>query len=185
LLKLVIDIVDLSKIEVGKLSLSREWTSLDPVVEAALSATRTLADKKRIALSVSLQPDLPKVWVDPVRMQQVLSNLLAFAVAFPPEGDAVGLTAYADHASVHIAVTNNGVGVEPEELPLSDRHIEPIECPPGEQAEDAGLGLALAKRLLEMHGGCIQVSTDARGRSTFTATIPMNQQDEGDLTHAA
>ena len=184
LLKLVVDIVDLSKIEAGKLSLSREWTSLDPVVEAALGATRSLADKKRIALSVSLQPDLPKVWVDPVRMQQVLSNLLAFAVTFPPEGDTVGLTAYADQASVHIAVTNSGVGAEPGELPPTDRHIEPIECPPVEQVEDAGLGLALAKRLLEMHGGCIHVSTGTRGRATFTATIPMNQQDEGNVAHA-
>lgn len=163
--KLVIDIVDLSKIEVGKLWLSREWTSLDPVVEAALSATRTLADRKRIALSVSLQPDLPKVWVDPVRMQQVLGNLLDIAVKFTPEGGSVGLRAYVEQDSVCVSVTDSGIGCE--------------------QAEDAGLGLALAKRLLEMHGGHIHVDTDVRGASTFKATIPLNQQKEEGLTNGA
>jgi two-component system sensor histidine kinase/response regulator len=141
--KLIVDIVDLSKIEVGKLPLSREWTSLDPLVEAAIGATQTLADGKRITLNVSLQPDLPKVWLDPVRMQQVFGNLLAVAVKVTPEGGSVGLAAHVDQASVCVSVTGTGSG--------------------GEQTQDAGLGLALAKRLLEMHGGHIHVDTDARG----------------------
>ncbi len=89
----------------GKLSLSREWTSLDSLVEAALGDTRTLADGRRIALSVSLHPELPKVWVDPVRIQQVLGNLLAFAVKFTPESGSVRLTAYEDQGGVCVSVT--------------------------------------------------------------------------------
>jgi signal transduction histidine kinase len=176
LLKLVIDIVDLSKIEVGKLLLSPEWTSLDPVVEAALCATRTLAGRKRIALRVSLQPDLPTVWVDPVRMQQVIGSLLALAVKFSPEGGSVGLTACMDEAGVCVSVTDTGSGVE--ESPPLEPLIEPIESSLGEQMEDEGLSLTLAKRLLEMHGGHIRVRTEARGGPTFTATIPLKRQDK-------
>jgi two-component system NtrC family sensor kinase len=165
LLKLVSEIVDLSKIEAGKLSLSREWTSLDSVVESALSATRTLADGKRIALNVSLNSDLPKVWIDPVRTQQVFGNLLGIAVKVTPEGGSVGLAAHVDQASVCVSVTGAGSG--------------------GEQTQDAGLGLALAKRLLEMHGGQIQVDTNASGGSTFKALFPLNQPDEKGRTIAS
>jgi signal transduction histidine kinase len=165
LLKLVVDIVDLSKIEVGRLALSREWVSLESLVEAALGATREFADGKRVALSVSLQPDLPKVWVDPVRMQQVFGNLLAIAVRFTPEGGSAGLTVYQDLTNVCVSLTATGTGADA-----------------GEQTEDAGLGLALAKRLLEMHGGQIHVDSAVRGGSTFRATLPLGQQNEKDWT---
>jgi signal transduction histidine kinase len=186
LLKLVAGIVDLSKIEVGRLPLAREWVSLDPLVEAALSDAGALAGKKRIKINVSLQSDLPKVWVDPVRMQQVICNLLSMAIRLTPEGGSVGLTAQECQSGVCVCVTDIGIGVEAtEELPHSGR-IERIESPSGEQTEeDAGLGLALAKRLLEMHGGCLHAGTEVGGGSTFTATIPLSQQDDGDRTDAA
>jgi signal transduction histidine kinase len=168
--KLLSDLVDLSKIEAGKLSLSREWTSLDSLVEAALGDTRTLADGRRITLGVSMHSELPKVWVDPVRMQQVLGNLLAFAVKFTPESGSVRVTAFEDQSGVCVSVMEAGTGVE---------------APPGEPEEDAGLGLVLAKRLLEMHGGSIHSGTDARGAATFTATIPLNRQNQGGWINAA
>jgi signal transduction histidine kinase len=165
LLKLVVDIVDLSKIEAGRLTLSREWTSLETLVETALGAAQELADGKRIALSVSLQPDLPQVWVDPVRMQQVFSNLLTMAVRFTPEGGSAGLTAYKHPTGVCISVTITGMGADADD-----------------QTEDAGLGLALAKRLLEMHGGQIHVDTAVREGSTFRATLPLGQEGGTDAT---
>jgi signal transduction histidine kinase len=182
LLKLVIDIVDLSKIEVGKLSLTREWTPLDPVVEAALGATRTLARGKRIELRVSLQPDLPMVQVDSARIQQVIASLLAIAVNSAPEGGSVGLAAYAGDAGVCVSVTDTGSGIE--KRPLSERQIEPIGNSLVDRMEDAGLGLMLAKRLLEMHGGQIRVDTEASGGTTLTATIPLKRLDEEGRTNA-
>ena len=185
LLKLVIDIVDLSKIEVGDLPLSREWISLDPVVEAALGAAQAFADKKRIGLGASLQPDLPKVWVDPARMQQALGNLLAVAVRSTPDGGSVRLTARENQACVCVFVTDTGIQADAEEAPRLGCQIDPVESSSCEQTEDAGLGLALARRLLEMHGGRIHVSTGVGGASAFTVTIPLNQQNEEGWNDAA
>lgn len=168
--KLLSDLVDLSRIEVGTLSLSREWTSLDSLVEAAIGDTRTLAFGRRITLSASLHPELPKVWVDPVRMQQLLGNLLAFAVKVTPESSSVRLTACEDQGGVRVSVMHAGTGVEPL---------------PGEPPDDAGVGLVLARRLLEMHGGRLDANTDARGEATFIATIPLNQQNQGGCINVA
>jgi signal transduction histidine kinase len=185
LFRLVIDLVDLAKIEAGKLVLLREWTPLDPVLEGALGDAQALADRKRIALRVVLQPNLPEVWVDPARMQQVFSNLLAVALIFTPEGGSVRLTACEDQASVCVSVTGIRIDLEAEKLVRSELRIESVESPPVEQTEDAGLGLALAKRLLEMHGGHIHMDTDEEGGSMFKAAIPLSQQNEEARTDAA
>jgi K+-sensing histidine kinase KdpD len=102
-----------------------------------------------------------------------------------PEGGSVGLTARMDQAGVLVSVANIGVGAALEESPGLGSRIAPIESPPGEQREDAGLGMALANRLLEMHGGCIHVETGTSGVSTFVATIPLNRQNEEIRTDAA
>jgi signal transduction histidine kinase len=173
---LVSDIVDLSKIEVGKLSLALELIPIEPLVQSAGALSRPLADKRGITLSLSLSPNLPKVVADPVRMKQVLYNLISNAIKFTPKGGSVWLTASADQASVCISVRDTGIGVRAADLPRLFQEFVQIDSVPGERPEGAGLGLALSKRLVEMHGGDIAVRSEVGRGSTFTVTIPLKKQ---------
>ena len=175
-MSLVNDIVDLSKIEVWKLSLTLELMPIHPLIESAAALSRSLAVKRGITLSVSLSPDLPLVLADPVRMKQVFYNLLSNAIKFTPKGGSVWLTASAGESSVCISVGDTGIGIRAENLPRLFQEFVQFDTVPGEKPEGAGLGLALSKRLVEMHGGSITVRSEVGRGSTFTVTIPLKKQ---------
>jgi signal transduction histidine kinase len=174
LLKLVNDIVDLSKIEAGLLSLTRELRSIEPLAEAAQCTVQPLAASKGITVKVSLRPDLPKVLIDPVRIELVLCILLSDAVKFTPAGGSVWLTAEAGQTSIQLGVAGTGMGAGAEDLSRVfgelDRVQGSLDSGPG------GLGLALAKRLVRMHGGDIDVRTEPRTGYTFRITLPLRQR---------
>jgi signal transduction histidine kinase len=174
LLKLVNEIVDLSKIEADLLSLTRELTSVEPLAEAAQCTVQPLAASKGITVKVSLRPDLPKVLIDPVRIEQVLCILLSDAVKFTPAGGSVWLTAEAGQSSIQLGVAGTGMGVGAEDLSRVSGEFDRVQA--SLESEPGGLGLALAKRLVRMHGGDLDVRTEPRTGYTFRITLPLRQR---------
>jgi signal transduction histidine kinase len=195
LLQLIGDILDISKVEAGKFVLKPEPIPVAQSLEDILVIARGLANKKAQEIQVEIAPDLPFLHADPVRFKQILFNLLSNAVKFTPEKGNIRLTARklgsekARHLSslpasqpsslpagdlLEIAVTDTGIGIRPEDVPKLFQEFVQLERTQKErQEEGTGLGLALTKRLVELHGGRIWAESEGEGRgSTFTVLLP-------------
>jgi two-component system, NtrC family, sensor kinase len=173
LLNLVNDILDISKIEAGRMQLRREWTPLGPIVESARGLVRPLADKGSIKIEVQLPATLPDLYVDPVRVKQILYNLLSNAIKFSSPGGVVALTAAIDGPGLMVSCRDTGRGIRREDLPRLFREFEQLDPAEGQGSrEGTGLGLALTRRLVELHGGSISAISELGQGSTFSFTIP-------------
>ena len=175
LVSLINDILDLSRIEAGRAELSRQTTSVGPLIQAALAVVRPTALKAGVTLGSQIAEDLPAASVDPVRFKQVLYNLLSNAVKFTPAGGKVTLRAKGIEGQLVIAVDDTGIGMRAEDLGRLFKEFERIQSASGPKAEGTGLGLALSKRLVEMHGGTIAVESEPGKGSTFTVCLPADQ----------
>ncbi len=172
LLSLINDILDLSKIEAGRVELRREPSSLPALVQAVQQIVSPLAAKKGIELGTDLPADLPTISVDPIRVKQVLYNLLSNAIKFTPQGGRVVLEARHVGDRVAVSVADSGPGIKLEDLPRLFQAFEQLEA--GQRKpEGTGLGLALTKRLVELHGGEIRVGSEPGKGSRFTFSIPL------------
>src|SRR5262249_55716016 len=148
LLRIINDILDLSKVEAGHMELSPEPTALPEVAEQVLELLRPLAHPKEVGLTVSIPTGLPPLFADPVRLKQILYNLLSNGIKFTPRGGAVRLEARATRAGVEIAVQDSGVGIRAEDLPRLFHEFEQLEATRRPGAQGTGLGLVLTKRLV-------------------------------------
>jgi signal transduction histidine kinase len=175
LLALINDLLDLSKVDSGNISFNLETLELVPLLESSLSLVRHRADAQGITLELSIAAGLKTVHAGSRQLKQILLNLLSNAVQFTPENGSICLSAkpgsglYAD--TLEIAVTDSGVGIASTDL---ERIFEPFaqasSTPEGHKG--FGLGLTLTKRLVELHGGSIGVSSEAGSGSTFTVRLP-------------
>jgi PAS domain S-box-containing protein len=175
LLGLINETLDLSKIEAGKMALNREWTELATLMGTVHSVV-PLAEKRQITLKISVPSDLPRLYADPVRIKQILYNLLSNGIKFTPIGGSVHLSASAEGNYLKLVVADTGPGIRSEDLPRLFREferLEPIAPEPGEPPEGTGLGLALTKRLVEMHGGSISVHSEVGKGTSFTVQLPL------------
>ena len=164
LLSLINDILDLSKIEAGRMELDLARFDLSVVLDNAMTLVRERASRHGVRLEVDVTEDVGE-WVgDERKVKQVLLNLLSNAVKFTPTGGSVTLRARRANGSVEIAVADTGVGIAPEEQALVFEEFRQASGAHASKAEGTGLGLALAKRFVELHGGV---------GSTFTVTFPM------------
>jgi PAS domain S-box-containing protein len=206
LLTLINDILDLSKVEAGKITLERVPLAVAEILEDLLVIARGLAHKKGQTIQVEIASDLPALTADPVRFKQIFFNLVSNAVKFTPDGGTVTVTArricdfqlpIADVKSIgpepqsqianrksemlELAVADTGAGIRPEDLPKLFREFTQLETTAAQAHEGTGLGLALTKRLVELHGGTITASSDGEGQgSTFTVRLPMDGRETGD-----
>ena len=171
--RLVADLQELAQAEAGQLGLVRQPASPDGMIEHAIQMLRPQADAKGITLSTELPPDLPLVDVDPGRIGQVLRNLLDNAVAHTPDGGQITVTAAAAGQEVMISVRDSGVGIAPEHLPFVFDRFYRVDRSRARQTGGAGLGLAIAKQLIEAHGGSIAVASEPDRGSTFTFALPL------------
>ena len=172
LLDLINDILDLSKIESGRLELRPEPFDLTAVVTESIASVRALAEAKSIPLETLL--DVPMaIEADRLRVKQVLVNLLSNAVKFTPEGGRVQVEAGVRGTFVAVTVADTGVGIPPEEhASIFDKFYQVGATTKGVR-EGTGLGLAITKRLVEQHGGSIHVESERNRGSRFTFTIPL------------
>jgi CheY-like chemotaxis protein/anti-sigma regulatory factor (Ser/Thr protein kinase) len=177
LLALINDILDLSKIEAGRVELRRELGSLPVVVQAVQGIVSTLATRKEIQFSTDLSPDLPAFSFDSLRVKQVLYNLLSNAIKFTPRGGRVALEVRRLDDRVSLSVADTGAGMKPEDLTRLFQPFVQLE-PSATRPEGTGLGLALSKRLVELHGGQIQVESEPGKGSRFFFTLPLEGRPE-------
>ncbi|MCC6998995.1 MAG: response regulator [Deltaproteobacteria bacterium] len=172
LLTVINDILDLSAIEAGRVDLRRAPTRLGELVDGALQVGRALAVTQGVTLHSRVADGVPEVNVDPLRLRQVLINLCSNAIKFTRRGGAVTLEVSAHADRVFIAVIDTGVGIRPEDLGRLFREFGRLAQPDGSRIEGTGLGLALSKRLVELHGGQITVTSELGRGSTFTVELP-------------
>ncbi|WP_181016317.1 ATP-binding protein [Pseudanabaena sp. BC1403] len=186
LLELINDILDLAKIESGQIELDCAPASLPPIVQSSLEFVKPQASKKQIQIAIKLAPNLPDLLVDKRRMRQVLINLLNNAVKFTPTGGSVTLevtqlpsilnktidTADTAQDYLQIAVSDTGIGIAPENIQKLFQPFTQIDSALNRQFEGTGLGLALVKRIVELHGGSVSLSSKLGVGSCFTIMIP-------------
>jgi signal transduction histidine kinase len=174
LLNLVNDLLDLSKIEAGRMTLNRERVDASVMVDGLRASVQPLADKQGVTLEVDVARGLPPLLVDPLRLRQILYNLLSNAIKFTAAGGRVRLRVARAGANVRIDVTDTGIGIAEQDLPRLFRDFEQIESPSGTKPDGTGLGLALSRRLAQMHGGDIRVESALGRGSTFTLVLPFD-----------
>jgi PAS domain S-box-containing protein len=172
LLALINDILDLSKVEAGRMQLSCDWVSPEALVEDVRQMVKPLADKQGVHLMLKVAESLPPVYADAIRLKQILYNLLSNGIKFNHRHGKVELNVSCEEDLLFWRVTDTGMGIREEDLSRLFREFERIEHR-GPKPEGTGLGLALTKRLVELHGGTIQVESLIGQGSTFTVRLPL------------
>jgi signal transduction histidine kinase len=178
LLALINDILDLSKIEAGKMEIIYE----DLVVLAAINEVRILiasiAFKKNIKLSVIVDEEIPTIQGDVSKFKQILFNLISNAIKFSPNGAMVTIEGKYIDKSIQIAVIDTGIGISKEDQDKLFHPFVQIDSSASRQFEGTGLGLSLVKRFVEMHGGKVWVESEPGKGATFTFTIPIKGREQ-------
>jgi len=175
LLDLVNQILDLSQVEAGRMELEPSGFAPAETVRASLAFIRDRAAAHRIQVAADIAPDLPTVTADERKVRQVLLNLLSNAVKFTPDGGWIGISATASTAELVIAVKDTGIGIPVEDQPAVFEEFRQVGQRSDRSREGAGLGLTLAKRFVELHGGRIWVESEVGQGSTFSFAIPLGQ----------
>ena len=174
LLSLINDILDLSKIEAGKVTLSLDEVPVTALCEASLRLIRQPALQKCIAVSLSTDSAVTTIRGDPRRLKQVLVNLLSNAVKFTPEGGAIGLevTADAQHHQVRLTVWDTGIGIAAQDYGRLFQPFIQLDSSLARQYAGTGLGLALVSTMVKLHDGSVSVESSVGGGSRFCVALP-------------
>ncbi len=173
LLSLINDILDLSKIEAGRLDLQRSTFSLREALRNGLTMVRERANRHDIALDLEMAPEVDVVEADERKVKQAIFNLLSNAVKFTPDGGRVEVRAERGDGEVRVSVHDTGIGVAPEDRERIFEEFTQAGRSEGRSQEGTGLGLTLAKKFVELHGGRIWVDSEVGKGSTFTFTLPL------------
>ncbi|HKP71358.1 MAG TPA: ATP-binding protein [Pyrinomonadaceae bacterium] len=172
--QLIGDLLDISRIISGKLRLDVQPTELPPIIEAAMDVVHPAAEAKSIRLAARYGRNVGAVSGDPDRLQQVVWNLLSNAVKFTPEGGRVEVTLKRAGSQAEIVVTDNGAGISPEFLPHVFERFRQADSTSTRKHGGLGLGLAIVRHLVELHGGTVEVESDGDGRgTTFRIRLPL------------
>jgi len=167
------DLLDISRITRGTLSLRLATTELSNIVDAAVETARPSLDGKNHALTIDLPPVPVQFSADPLRLSQVLSNLLTNAAKYTDAGGRIALRGSADRESIEITVTDSGIGISPEAMPGIFTMFSQVKSAQDRSEGGLGIGLALAKGIVALHGGTLAAHSAGPGRgSEFTLRIP-------------
>ena len=172
LLSLINDILDLSKIEAGRMELELSTFHLPTAISNAMTLIRERAQRHGIRLDAQIDQRLGEFTADERKVKQILLNLLSNAVKFTPEGGRVGVSAKLDADKVEIAVKDTGVGISVDDQAKLFEEFRQVGADATRKAEGTGLGLALTKKFVELHGGAIRVESAPGKGSTFTFSLP-------------
>ena len=171
LLSLINDILDLSKVEAGRMELDVATYHLPSAIDNAMLLIRERAARHGIALECNTDATLGEFRGDERKFKQIMLNLLSNAIKFTPDGGRIAVSAHMQGPLVEVAVADTGAGIAPDDLPLMFQEFRQVGTDQTRKAEGTGLGLALSKRFSELHGGSIRVESTLGKGSTFTFTL--------------
>ena len=174
LAQLIDDLLDVSRIIAGKLRIEPRPVDLPAVVDAALAAAQLPAEGKNIRIDYVVEASLDPVSGDPGRLQQVVGNLLANAIKFTPEGGRVEVKLGRSRSHARLVVSDSGTGIDPAFLPYIFERFRQADSTSTRTQKGLGLGLAITRHLVELHGGSIEASSPGPGEgATFTVNLPL------------
>jgi signal transduction histidine kinase len=173
LLSLINDILDLSKIEAGRMDLEISTFDLPSALSNAMTLVRERAQRHGIELTLDVDQQLGSLQADERKFKQIVLNLLSNAVKFTPDGGRVSVSAKKDTTHVEIAVKDTGIGIAPEDQAAVFEEFKQVGRDYTKKAEGTGLGLTLTRRFVELHGGEIRLESALGKGSTFTITLPL------------
>jgi signal transduction histidine kinase len=200
LLQLINDILDVAKVEAGRMRLDRSCFNVAAALQDAVAIIRTLAARKEIDLTLAVDPQVAEISADPSRFRQILYNLLSNAIKFTPGGGSVNVTARLLQGDslpeegpnrgagdwLMVSVSDTGIGILPEDRERIFGEFEQIDSSYARHQEGTGLGLALTLRLVALHGGRIWLEGEGEGKgSTFSFVLPVDGAAEQDGAPAA
>ncbi|MDQ2648848.1 MAG: ATP-binding protein [Actinomycetota bacterium] len=176
LLALINDVLDLSKVEAGRMEICPTWFSLGDTIASSVQLVRPRADQQALRIVVDGSPEAEQAYGDQLRIQQVLVNLLSNAVKFTPTGGSITVVARGDEGGVTVSVRDTGIGIAEADL---ERVFEDFQQAGGAGGtrEGTGLGLPLSRRFLELHGGELWVESTPGAGSAFTFRLPSPARD--------
>lgn len=175
LLQLINDILDIAKVEAGKMAMAPGSINLGLLLENSLTIIKETALRAGIQVGREIDPQLydQDVWADEVRLKQIVMNLLSNAVKFTPHGGFIKLGACVTDGQIQVKVADSGIGIEPQDQSRIFEEFEQVDSSYSRKHQGTGLGLALSRKLVELHGGSIWVESDGKNRgSVFFFEIP-------------
>ncbi|HKA43144.1 MAG TPA: ATP-binding protein [Burkholderiales bacterium] len=178
LLSLINDILDLSKVEAGRMELEVSAFHLPSALQNALTLVRERAQNHGIGLSLKVDPRLDEIRADERKVKQILLNLLSNAVKFTGDGGRVEVDAHLNAEAVEVSVIDTGVGIAPEDQATVFEEFRQVGRDYTKKQEGTGLGLALTRRFVELHGGKISLRSEPGKGSTFTFTLPLSMETQ-------
>jgi signal transduction histidine kinase len=176
LLSLINDILDLSKIEAGRMELEVTDFHLPTALDNALMLVRERAGRRSIALHTNIDNRLGQIQADERKVRQVVLNLLSNAIKFTPEGGRIEVGAVTKDEVVEVWVSDTGVGIAPEDQEAVFEEFRQVGTA-DKKVEGTGLGLTLCRKFIELHGGRIWVKSQVGAGSTFTFTLPVRPSE--------
>jgi signal transduction histidine kinase len=171
--RVINDILDLAKVDAGKLDLYPEC-NVDPraIVDACVALVKERVKEGRLSLSVELDPGLPLIVADTLRLKQILLNLLSNAIKFTDAGGSVVIAVRALDGEITFGVRDTGAGMTADEIEIASEPFGQVDGGLGRRHEGTGLGLPLARRLAELHGGRLDIESEKSRGTTVTVTLP-------------
>jgi PAS domain S-box-containing protein len=173
LLNLINDILDISKVEAGKMKLFPECIEVDYILEEMISLVQPIAADKQIVLNINKDPQLQTLLADKAKIKQILYNLLGNAIKFTHNGGSVSIHADIKDGMARFSIIDTGIGIAPEDIKKLFRPFTQLDASVSKRYEGTGLGLALVKELVELHGGRICVESEVGKGSNFTFELPL------------
>jgi signal transduction histidine kinase/DNA-binding response OmpR family regulator len=175
LLGIINDILDLSKIEAGKMEIYPEFFSVGPVIESVAHVMRGMA-RANAQIVVDVEPDLPQIETDLAKFKQILFNLLSNAVKFSPAGKAIRVRAELRDGAIAVSVRDEGIGIDPAHHNMIFEEFRQVDSSARREFGGTGLGLALVKKFVELQGGSVAVDSALGSGSTFSFTLPVRSR---------
>jgi signal transduction histidine kinase len=164
---LIDSILDLSRIELGKnIPISKEPLSIRTVIEETIDAMKIQAGEKQVQIQAEIQPDLPTISGDVIKLKQVLANLVDNALKFSPERGTIKINALKEAGTLRVEVVDHGTGIVADDLPHVFEKFYQVDSSITRVAGGMGMGLPIAKELIELHGGKIWLESDGPGQGT-------------------
>jgi histidine kinase len=173
--RLVADLQELSRVEAGAYELDKKWLSIQSVIESTLHRLNKQYADKQVAIQINAADNLPQVQADEIRLEQVLINLVGNALQYTPAGGKVVISARQEQDWLVVAVQDNGAGIPEKDLPFIFDRFYRVDKSRSRAGGGSGIGLTIARHLVEAHGGQIRAFSEGIGKgSTFEFTLPIH-----------